>query len=360
MLRYTIPSLKYGTHGCEFTGSLKLIVMRNQNVIQYSITIDTEEEWDWDAGWPVRDHSLNNISVTPEFQKLIRKHGARSTWFTNWSVLENAKTRDIMLRVAEDESVELGMHIHPWLTPPLKMDGKAGGSRESYLENLDKQSIHAKLDAVWDTFDSNGLSPVSFRGGRYSSGADVQKFLRQKGFIADASVVPYTDWEDDGSPDYSHRRIFPERTPPVEPNEKALWEVPVTLGYTRPNFTRWSKVLRTFSKSPLRHLRCVGIFERTGVVKRVWLNFEDTNAQDMLQLIDVLVKLEVPCICFTVHSSSLYVGGNPYSKTAEDVKRIWDTANTVLENVARRPDFEPAKIAEIAQTLEAQHESNRD
>ena len=90
---------------------LSLLVTRNRNVIQYSITIDTEEEWDWDAGWPVRDHSLNNISVTPEFQKLIRKHGARSTWFTNWSVLENAKTRDIMLRVAEDESVELGLSL---------------------------------------------------------------------------------------------------------------------------------------------------------------------------------------------------------------------------------------------------------
>jgi len=327
-------------------------------VIQYTVTIDTEEEWDWDAGWPVINHSLDNISVTPGFKDLCLKHGARSTWFTNWSVLDNAKTRDIMLALGEDESVELGMHIHPWLTPPD--DTKAHtGSRESYLENLDTPTINDKLRSVWDVFRVNGLRPVSFRGGRYSSGHVIQQFLQHKGFLADASVVPYTSWLDDGAPDYRKRSIFPERLPPVEPVGSALWEVPVTLGYTRVDFSRWSRILNTLAKPPWRHLRLVGIFERTGVVKRVWLNFEDTNPDDMIRLIDILVQLNVPCICFTVHSSSLYVGGNPYSKTPDDVKRIWDTANTVLANIAKRPEFTPATIAEIAQALEKRYESHR-
>jgi hypothetical protein len=326
---------------------------------QYAITIDTEEEWDWSAGWPVERHSLDNIQAVPAFRELCARHGARSTWFTNWSVMENPVTRDTLLSISEEPDVELGMHIHPWLTPPCEPDVPYG-ARESYLANLDGALIQAKLETNWGVFESNGCQPVSFRGGRYSSGPDVQRFLQQKGFIADASVVPYTAWDDDGAPDYRHRDIQPNRLAPITPTGPALWELPVTLGFTRRNFELWAKMLNSFENSALRHLRLIGILQRTGIVKRIWLNFEDTPATDMLQLIDVLEAFQVPCICLTVHSSSLYTGGNPYSRTKDAVERIWKTADTVMEHLSGRPGFEPATICEIAQKLESKHESHRD
>ncbi len=307
----------------------------------------------------MRQHSLDNIQAVPQFQQLCARHGAHSTWFTNWSVMENAGTRDTLLGISEKPGVELGMHIHPWLTPPCDPNDQYG-ARESYLANLDRDLIQAKLETNWKVFEANGCKPLSFRGGRYSSGPDVQRFLQQKGFIADASVVPYTAWDDDGAPDYRDRNLTPNRLDPLEADGSPLWEVPVTLGFTRRHFERWAKVLNTVENTPLRHLRLIGILQRTGVVKRVWLNFEDTPAADMLQLIDVLDALQVPCICLTVHSSSLYTGGNPYSRTKEAVERIWNTADTVMEHLSDRPGFEPATIRQIAQTLESNHESHRD
>jgi len=264
-----------------------------------------------------------------------------------------------MLKLGEEESVELGMHIHPWLTPPRSANATCG-SRESYLANLDLPTIRAKLQTVWNAFDSNNCQPVSFRGGRYSSGPDIQNFLQQKGFIADASIVPYTAWVDEGSPNYRDRDIHPNRLQPLDQDGEALWEIPVTLGFTRSDFNFWSKTLNALENSPLRYLRLIGIMQRVGIVNRVWLNFEDTDAKDMIRLINVLEILEVQCICLTVHSSSLYPGGNSYSDSAESVARIWKTADTVMADLAGRSGFTPATIGEIATTLETAHESHRD
>ena len=67
---------------------------------------------DWSAGWPVRKHSLDNIAAVPEFEALCARHGARSTWFTNWSVMNDAPSRDTVLGIGERDGVEIGMHIH--------------------------------------------------------------------------------------------------------------------------------------------------------------------------------------------------------------------------------------------------------
>ncbi len=311
------------------------------------------------AGWPVQQHSLDNIQTAPAFHALCARHGAKSTWFTNWSVMENAQARDTILAISEDECTELGMHIHPWLTPPHG-NITSYGSRESYLANLDTALIETKLETNWEIFRVNGCQPVSFRGGRYSSGPDIQRFLRQKGFIADASVVPYTAWDSDGAPDYRDRNLYPVRLDPVGESGQALWELPVTLGFTRKNLDLWAKTLNFLENPAFRHLHLIGILQRIGVVKRVWLNFEDTNAEDMLALLSVLEALEVPCVCLTVHSSSLHLGGNPYSQTKDDVERIWKTADTVMAHLSGNPGYQPATICDIAQSLESVHESHRD
>ncbi len=325
----------------------------------YAVTIDTEEEWDWDAGWPVRRHSLSNISDAPKFQDLCARHGAKSTWFTDWSVMRDDASKAILLELATRDGVELGMHIHPWLTPPITT-GEEYGVRDSFLATYSPETIGEKLESVWSLFEAEGHRPTSFRGGRYSSGGAIHDFLQSKNFVADASVVPFTTWPDDGAPDYRRRNLAPRRIPPKTKEGHALWEIPVTLAFTRPNFEAWAKRFEAFESTFLRHLRPIGILQRLGIVQRVWLNFEDTPADDMLALIDVLEPLDLECITLTVHSSSLQLGGNPYSRDEASVKRIWDTADQVLSSLSTRRGFSPETISEIAVTLENTHEGYRD
>lgn len=316
----------------------------------YAVTIDTEEQWDWNAGWPVQSHSLENIQALPRYEQLCARHGARTTWFTNWSVLNDGPSREVMLGIAA-RGAELGMHIHPWLTPP-RDPAAEGTARGSFLHNAPPEQARAKLASVYELFQKAGLRPTSFRGGRYSTGGAIHDFLLEKGFVADSSVVPFTTWPDDGAPDFRDRDLSPRRIPRPG-GGPGLWEIPLTLAFTRPNFRRWARWFDRIDHSPLRHLRLIGILRKIGVVQRSWLNFEDTPAGEILALLRALRPLRLPFVVFTVHSSSLVPGGNPYSATEGAVNRIWETADAVLGEVRSWEDFRPATVTEIARALEA-------
>ena len=326
----------------------------------FTVTIDTEEEWDWEAGnWPTQDLGLENIDALRRFQTLCDEHGASTTYFTNWAVLENGGTRDVILGIDAGENVEIGFHIHPWNTPPLDTSRPPTGP-DSYLRSLDDDLIRAKLESVLEQFHSAGLRPTSFRGGRYSSDGPIHEFLRAHGFLADASVVPFTSWPDEGSPDYRDRGLLPTRLAPRSDDEEPLWEIPLTLAFTRQPFETWARRLRAIEGSWLGRLRLIGMLQKLGIVERIWLNFEDTPASDMLRLLDVLRPLQLPCVCFTVHSSSLALGKNPYSRNEESLHRIWATVDEVLGVVKGWSDFQPATVSEVARKLELeQHASHR-
>ena len=321
----------------------------------FAVSIDTEEQWNWNGGWPVTSHSMENIGVLPQFEQLCAKHGANTTWFTNWSVMNHGPSRATMLEIASRPGVELGMHIHPWLTPPSDLE-MASKPRGSFLHNYPVDQIHAKLSSVYELFEKQGLKPRCFRGGRYSSGGAIHDFLLSKGFVADSSVVPFGTWSDDGAPNYRDRDLRPQRIAPHSGGH-GLWEIPLTRGFTRVQFRFWSALFDRFDSAVLRHLRIIGILGKLGVVKRVWLNFEDTSADEMLAFLHVLRRLQMPFVGFTVHSSSLTTGGNPYSVTDNQVHRIWQTADEVLGVVKTWDDFHPATITGIAESLEADHQS---
>lgn len=319
----------------------------------YAVTIDTEEEWDWNAGWPVDSHSLRNISIAPRFHALCKAYDARSTWFANWTVMNDEEARATVLELTADTDTELGMHIHPWLTPPFSANSNSS-ARESFLHNNPPSVIHQKLETVWQLFLEHGCNPRSFRGGRYSCGPEVQKFLQHpdRKFVADASVVPLTTWSDDGAPDYRHRNHLPNRLAPTVEGASALWEIPVTLAYTRDNVEFWVNTFDRIEHSFLRHLRVGGLLSTAGIVSRVWLNFETTPAREMIALLKSLETFEVPCVTLTVHSSSLMNGGNPYSGSQRSVDNTFRCIEQVLGWLARQDSYKPSTIDNIADNLE--------
>jgi hypothetical protein len=320
----------------------------------YAMTIDTEEEWDWNAGWPVKDLSVKNVRNLPRFQDLFDRHGVAATYFTAQAVFDDAEARAILLDIAKRERVEIGMHIHPWNTPPLADHGPVS-VRETYLHNLPDELIDAKLNSVYQRFADYGLRPTSFRGGRFSSGGRIHQFLRDKGFLVDSSVVPYSRWDEDGAPDYRHRHLNPVRLPPRHEGDQPLWEVPVTLGFTRRPFAFWGRLYDRIAHSWLSKLRLIGLAERLGVVRKVWLNFEAPLGRRMLPFLEQLRGWNLPSVCFMVHSSSLMAGGNPLTPTQADEDRIFNQMEEVFRTVAGWPDFQPATMTEIAIRLEEQH-----
>ena len=321
-------------------------------------TVDTEEEWDWSGPYPVARTSVANVAGLDRFQSLCERHGMHATYFTNHAVMADARGRETMQSLAARPGVEVGMHIHPWNTPPIERT-EGVTSRDTYLHNAPPEVVDAKLEAAWGALVDAGLRPTSFRGGRYSSGGRIHDFLRRRRFVADCSVVPYTGWAEDGAPDYRHRDVMPVRLAPREPGELALWELPLSLGYSRRPFATWAKVFERIETTALRRLRLIGIAERLGIVRRVWLNFEIGDRSDWTPFLSLLQSMGVPCVTLTVHSSSLVAGPGPYTRSADDERRIFEQIDHVFATLRRLPGFEPATASRVATALESRHASTR-
>jgi hypothetical protein len=226
------------------------------------------------------------------------------------------------------------------------------------LHNLPEELIQEKLDSVYDSFVNVGLRPTSFRGGRYSSGGAIHDFLYKRRFLADASVCPYSTWQDEGAPDYRHRGLEPVRLPPRQNEELPLWEIPLTLAFTRRPFSLWRNWYELVERTWLSKLRLIGLGERLGVVRKVWLNFESPLGQHMRSFLDLLQKCAVQTICFTLHSSSLMPGGNSFTRTNEDAARLYERLETVLKFLSNNPAFRPATVSEVAQHLEERYDAS--
>lgn len=318
-----------------------------------TITVDTEEEWDWHQGYPTRGPlSVGNIAELPRFQEICNRYGAAVTYFVNWAVLADPSSRSIIRDLARQPNVEIGFHIHPWNTPPLQPVEHVA-ARESFLHNLPWELASAKLETVWDAFVDSGLRPVSYRGGRYSTSPAIQNWLRDRGFRADCSVVPFTTWADEGAPDFRDRDMMPRRLPPRHAGDTAFWELPLSLGVNRRAMARWAKWLAAAEQPPWSFFRVVGLLDRLRVAGRCWLNLEHPLGDRMLSFVRFLRGTGVPALGWTMHSSSLRPGGNPYVPTPHHVERVGQRLQQALEEIARHPDeFVWATSARVAEQLE--------
>lgn len=316
-----------------------------------TMTVDTEEEWDWDGGWPTGEPAVSNIDDLPKFQAICDRHGVAPTYFTNHAVLANGRSRDVLLQLAAGKHAEIGMHIHPWNTPPI-VDSHAVVARETFLHNLPRNLVEAKLATVFEVFHELGLFPTSFRGGRYSSDEVIQSYLRDRGVLVDASVVPFTTWKDDGAPDYRHRGLAPRRLPARRPEEGPFWQIPLTLAYSRRPQAFWRWCYEKIETTALRHLRLIGIAERLGVVERMWLNFEYEPGERILSFLQKLRPMQLETIVMTIHSSSMVPGKSPFVRTTADQERMYAGMDLVFAELARWPDIELVTMTEAAEKLE--------
>jgi hypothetical protein len=246
------------------------------------------------------------------------------------------------------------MHIHPWNTPPIA-DSRTILTSDTYLHNAADELIQTKLRTVLDAHLAAGVKPISFRGGRYSSSNAIQDFLMRNEFKADCSVVPYSRWNETGSPDYRNRGVFPRRIDSQGIGCGGLWEIPLTLGFTRRPFGLWAKFYNLVESSLLGKLRTIGIVERVGIVSRVWLNFETDGERNWERFLKLLVEIQVPTITITVHSTALFSGLTPYTRDIVDERRIFERIEKAFRLISVMSELEPATVSEAAERLESNH-----
>jgi hypothetical protein len=305
--------------------------------VRVCVTVDVEEEWDWAAGFPTRPATVANVAHLPRLQAVVEGFGGSVTYFANHAAFSDPAAADVLRGLAERPGVEVGLHIHPWNTPPVA-DTPMEPVRRSFLHTLPPAEQVAKLDAALAAARAAGFGPTSFRGGRYSTGPVVRDWLRSNRFTADSSVLPYTTWPDDGAPDYRRRGPHPTREATAA---GVLWDVPLTLGFTRRPFTLWGPVVRAVG---------AGVCRRLGGADTCWLNVENPHYVGGERHLGTLVRAGLPCLIFTLHSGSLRPGGSPYCRTPADADA---TLGRLADGLQAAKDCQPATVAQIVSHLEA-------
>ena len=269
---------------------------------QMLITVDTVECFDW-SDVTSATHHLSAIEDFYAFQSLCNKWGVRPLYLLTHPLLCDDETATYMRSLKDDGMADFGIHLHAWNTPPLADHTMPS---ESYQMNLPRALYRDKLRSLSQAFFKVfGEEPIAHRAGRYGVDASSLRLLTESGIRFDFSPCPGFDFRNDDGPDFRRARRHPYD---VETTHGTLHVTPLSTNRV---------VTHTSSFVPeTANLALVNV-SRT-LLKPARLSPEGLSLKEMKALTRSLSKSETPHLTFTLHSSSLTIGGSPYSQTRED------------------------------------------
>ncbi len=301
------------------------------------VTIDTEEEGLWGGTYRSRGNTVENLKGIPRFQELCDEFSIRPTYFVDSPVVEDDYGANLLAELQRSGRAEVGGHLHPWCTPPF--DEELNRSN-SYLCNLPEPLQLAKLRFLTEQITTRmGRRPTSFRAGRYGLGTFAASCLVDLGYVVDSSVIPFNDLSRDGGPDFSNAPWKPYRMSTddiLRPDPQGpLLELPVGVGFLSGDFVAASRWRCRLSQPPWSWLRLVGILDRIGLLRRVKLSPEQSDAPTMCKLMDASVSQGNECLMLMFHSSSLVPGNTPYVRDERGLVEFYDRLRAVFSHCAK-------------------------
>jgi hypothetical protein len=297
------------------------------------VTIDTEEEFDWDAPVNPASRSVDHTVHLPRLQDLFDEVGVRATYVVDYPIASTPKSIEVFREFLARGTCEIGAHLHPWVNPP---EEEEICPRNSFMSNLPLDLQQRKLKALTDTIEASfGRRPTTFKAGRYGIDFRLIPYMAELGYRVDTSVIAYMDFSDEDGPDFSTFGITPFRLEsPLVPDmngHRPLVEIPCTVGFTRRPFGRWSRVHKFLSNPKLRPLRPIGIMWHLGVLRKIVLTPEGTELDDQLRLLKVLGRDEDAVLNVTLHSPSIEPGRTPYVRTDAELTSFLERLRGTLQ-----------------------------
>jgi hypothetical protein len=305
------------------------------------LTVDTEEEFDWNGGFSATGYGLDHVGRLAKFQEFCENLGVVPVYLVDWPIATSREAVDILAPAAAAGKAEIGVQLHPWVNPPHEEDVTA---HNSYAGNLPYELERAKLMRLRDTIsEAFGVNPLIYRAGRYGTGPRTAEILREAGIAIDTSVRSHFDYTAQHGPDYSAH--------PLEPywlgTDRALLELPVTTvfwGMLRKQGAAIHRAARNLPK-----LR--GVLTRLSLLERIALTPEGVTLEEAIRAIDIAVDDQLPVIVLSFHSPSLVPGHTPYVRTEQDLDRLYDWLRGVYAYLRTR-GVAPTTVGEIMHAVQ--------
>jgi hypothetical protein len=301
----------------------------------FVITIDTEGDNIWASGSRV---TTENARYLPRFQRLCEEYGFKPTYLTNYEMAIDPAFQKLGRAGLEAGTAEIGLHIHPWDSPPL--DPADAGQGKMYLFELSDASLNAKIEHMTrllvETFD---IQPVSHRAGRWGFDARVARALVDHAYRIDCSVAPGASYtackgrlDGNGGPDYfgyPQDPYFLSADDIRRPGDSPMLEVPLT---TRQNYPAALDALHHSVRDSI-----IGkVVRRVAGPAQTWLRPNGHNLDGMLSLIDWATERAAPVLEFMLHSSELMPEGSPNFVSAEDIEALYGHLERLFSHAVDR------------------------
>lgn len=318
-----------------FASDCDMVDLSPLNGPRFLLTVDTEEEFDWDAPFARENRSLKHLSGIPRFQSLCEQHGVKPAYLVDWPIIESNEAVELFGRFAGDGKATLGLHLHPWVAEPYREEVN---DRNSYACNLAPDLEREKIITQFELLKSRlGVTADIYRAGRYGAGPNTPQILTDLGIKIDSSVRSRFNYNHQFGPDYSSAPINPYWL------SNDLMELPVT--------TVFGGILRkaanpVFSKA-FTSDASRAIMARAGLIERIALTPEGIPKEKAIEGIDLAIKEGVGILSLSFHSPSLATGYTPYVRSAEDLEKFYDWWLAIFAHLEKR-GVKPANVEEIA------------
>lgn len=281
------------------------------------VTIDTEED-NW-GGYRDDRFTVKNIGRIQALQDMFDSYLVRPTYLVSYPVATDDNAVALLKAILDDGRCEIGTHCHPWSTPPVDEKKDA---RHSMLCNLAPELQMKKIGRLHEVIrDRFGVTPISFRAGRWGFSREVAETIHRYGYKVDTSVTPFIDWSRSFGPDFSECLPDVYRFSPDDIRKKSprgeLLEVPATIGFLQENFALADRIQKRFRKTGVN-----GVLDRLGIINKVWLSPEMSDGPRMIRLVKRFMANGYEFVNLTFHSPSLMAGLTPFVKTESDERRF--------------------------------------
>ena len=300
------------------------------------LTVDTEEEFDWNGPFTRDQHGLKHVEAIPRFQQFCESLGAHPVYLVDWPIATDPRSIEIIGDAVRRGTADVGVQLHPWVNPPFDEQVSVANS---YAGSLPKELEAAKFKALRDQIEEAfGTAPLIYRAGRYGLGPNSAAILRDNGIRIDTSVRSLFDYRAQSGPDYTNHPLKPYWID----DERQLLELPVTTVY-------WG-LLRDLGKHIHRIQRHVptffAAFSKFKLLERIALTPEGVTAEEAIRGIDIALSEELPLLVLSFHSPTLAPGFTPYAETEADVEALYDWLQQVYAYLGKR-GVRTANVADI-------------
>lgn len=303
---------------------------------RFIVTVDTEEEFDWNAPLDRHRHTVRTIPALRRFQSFCEEFEVVPSYLVDYPIASSPLAAEAIGAAVRDGRAEVGVQLHPWVNPPFTEEvnehNSFAGNLPYALEREKFARLHAEICRNFQT------SPLLYRAGRYGLGPDTAQILKEFGIAIDTSVRARFDYSGEGGPNY--------RQHPLQPywadGSRQLLEVPLTTVYWGPLRRFGNLIYPGLWRTP----RLRGVLARARLLERIPLTPEGVTASEALRGVDVAINEGLPVLVFSFHSPSLAPGHTPYVRNEDDLDALYDWWRQLFTHLAAR-GVRPTSGAEI-------------